>query len=283
MELISLKNVGFSYAYAEKPALRGITLDIEPGKLYGVIGPNGSGKSTLCSVIRGTIPHFHPGELSGDVLIYGRDTVDWDPAELSNRIGYVFQNPFTQISGIKDTVFEEIALGLENLGVEREELIDRVRAVIDQVGIDKLVDKDPNQLSGGQRQLVAFASIIAMDADFIVIDEPTSQLDPEASEAVFGIIESLKAGGKTIVLVEHKIDLLAEYADELIVMKRGEVLAHGPARDVLVSEELAVAEIPRPEVTELGLALERAGKPLSSIPITRAEARELVAARMQEA
>lgn len=283
MELISLTNVGFSYAYADKPALRDITLTLESGKLYGMIGPNGSGKSTLCSVIRGTIPHFHPGDLSGEVSIYGHDTRSWDPAELSNRIGYVFQNPFTQISGIKDTVFEEIALGLENLGVPQAELIERVSAVISEVGIEALIAKDPNELSGGQRQLVAFASIIAMDAEFIVIDEPTSQLDPETSEAVFGIIASLKNRGKTIVLVEHKIDLLAEYADELIVMKRGGVLAHGPARDVLVSSELAEAEIPRPEVTELGLALERAGKPLSSIPITRAEARELVAARIQEA
>lgn len=283
MELISLKDVGFAYAYADKPALRNINLKIEPGKLYGVIGPNGSGKSTLCSVIRGTIPHFHPGDLTGDVTIYGQNTNDWDPAELSNRIGYVFQNPFTQISGIKDTVFEEIALGLENLGVPRDELIERVRAVVEEVGIEKLIAKDPNQLSGGQRQLVAFASIIAMDADFIVIDEPTSQLDPEASAAVFAIIASLKERGKTIILVEHKIDLLAEYADDLIVMKRGELILQGPARDVLVSGELADAEIPRPEVTELGLALERADKPLSSIPITRAEARDLVAARMQEA
>src|SRR5699024_9980109 len=159
----------------------------------------------------------------------------------------------------------------------------KVSAVVDEVGLEAMIDKNPNELSGGQRQLVAFASIIAMDAGFIVIDEPTSQLDPETSEEVFEIIDSLKRRGKTIILVEHKVDLLAEYADDLIVMKQGRVIRSGPARDVLISDEFADAEIRRPEVTELGLALERAGKPLESIPITRSEAKELVSARLKEA
>lgn len=283
MELVSLHDVGFTYAYGDKPALKNISLTIEPGLLYGVVGLNASGKSTLCSVIRGIIPHFHHGELTGQVKLLGKDLLDWDPAELSKSIGYVFQNPFTQISGVKDTVFEEIALGLENLGVEREEMIDRVTAVVRELGLESLIKKNPNELSGGQRQKVAFASILAMDADFIVIDEPTSQLDPEASEAVFAIIRTLKERGKSIILVEHKIDLMAEYADRIIVMNAGSVVMEGPARDVLVSPELAAAGVPHPEVTELALALADAGKPLRSIPITRLEARELVAERIQEA
>ncbi|WP_427018275.1 energy-coupling factor ABC transporter ATP-binding protein [Pseudarthrobacter sp. P1] len=280
---MSLHNVGFTYAYGDKPALKNVSLSIKPGLLYGVVGLNASGKSTLCSVIRGIIPHFHHGDLTGQVKILGKDLLEWDPAELSKAIGYVFQNPFTQISGVKETVFEEIALGLENLGVEREEMIERVTAVVRELGIEALIRKNPNELSGGQRQKVAFASIIAMDADFIVIDEPTSQLDPDASEAVFAIIRKLKERGKSIILVEHKIDLMAEYADRLIVLKGAEVVLEGPTRDVLVSAELVDASVPRPEVTELGLALAQAGRPLRSIPITRAEARELVADRIQEA
>ncbi|MDQ0276478.1 energy-coupling factor transport system ATP-binding protein [Arthrobacter silviterrae] len=283
MELVSLRNVGFTYAYGDKPALNDVSLTIEPGLLYGVVGLNASGKSTLCSVVRGIIPHFHHGELTGEVKIKGRDLLEWDPAELSKSIGYVFQNPFTQISGVKDTVFEEIALGLENLGVDREEMIDRVTTVVRELGLEALIRKNPNELSGGQRQKVAFASIIAMDADFIIIDEPTSQLDPDASEAVFGIIRKLKERGKSIILVEHKIDLMAEYADRIIVMKAGRVVMEGPAREVLVSDELSQAGVPYPEVTELAFALANAGKPLRSVPITRAEARELVSARIKEA
>ncbi|WP_218063318.1 ABC transporter ATP-binding protein [Arthrobacter sp. SDTb3-6] len=280
---MSLRNVGFTYAYGDKPALTDISLTIEPGLLYGVVGLNASGKSTLCSVIRGIIPHFHHGELTGEVRIMGKDLLDWDPAELSKSIGYVFQNPFTQISGVKETVFEEIALGLENLGIEREEMIERVTVVVRELGLEALIRKNPNELSGGQRQKVAFASIIAMDADFIIIDEPTSQLDPDASEAVFGIIRQLKERGKSIILVEHKIDLMAEYADRIIVMKGGQVVMEGPARDVLVSDGLGDAGVPYPEVTELAFALARAGKPLSSVPITRAEAAQLVSDRIKEA
>lgn len=283
MELVTLRNVGFTYAYGDKPALNKINLSIEPGLLYGVVGLNASGKSTLCSVIRGIIPHFHHGELTGEVEIMGKDLLEWDPAELSKSIGYVFQNPFTQISGIKETVFEEIALGLENLGVEREEMIERVTAVVRELGLESLIRKNPNELSGGQRQKVAFASIIAMDADFIIIDEPTSQLDPDASEAVFAIIRKLKERGKSIILVEHKIDLMAEYADRIIVMKGGEVAMEGTARDVLSSYGLAEAGVPNPEVTEMAFALAKAGKALRSIPITRAEAKELVSDRIKEA
>jgi len=279
--LVSIKNVGFTYAYSEEPALTNVSLEILPGLLYGVVGLNASGKSTLCSLIRGLIPHFHDGELTGTVEILGKNLTDWDPAELSRQIGYVFQNPFTQISGVKDTVFEEIALGLENLGVPREEMISRVNEVVAQLGIEALIEKNPNELSGGQRQKVAFASIIAMDADFIVIDEPTSQLDPDASEAVFGIIRDLKKRGKSIILVEHKIDLMAEYADRIIVMKEGRIVMEGDVREVLTSPTLDDAQVPRPEVTELALALERAGRPLSSVPITRAEAQLLVRERME--
>lgn len=281
MVLVSIKNVGFTYAYADEPALTDVSLEIQPGLLYGVVGANASGKSTLCSLIRGLIPHFHDGDLTGTVEIMGKDLTDWDGADLSRKIGYVFQNPFTQISGIKDTVFEEIALGLENLGVPREEMISRVREVIAQLGIEELIEKNPNELSGGQRQKVAFASIIAMDADFIVIDEPTSQLDPEASEAVFGIIRDLKKRGKSIILVEHKIDLVAEYADRIIVMNEGTIVMEGDVRKVLTSLHLSTAGVPRPEVTDLALALAHEGRPLSATPITRAEARLLVSERME--
>ncbi len=280
MVLASLKNVSFSYAYSEKRALSDVTLDIVAGQLYGVVGLNASGKSTLCSLIRGIIPHFHEGELEGRVEILGTEVRDWVPAELSREIGYVFQNPFTQISGVRDTVFEEIALGLENLGLARESMIERVKAVLAQLDIESIASANPNELSGGQRQKVAFASIIAMDADFIVIDEPTSQLDPESTEDVFAIIDGLKQAGKSILLVEHKIDLLAKYADRIIVMNAGQVVQEGPTREILTTPALIDSGVPRPEVTQLAVDLADAGRALPRLPITRDEAHELISERM---
>ena len=268
MNIVELKNVSFSYTHQQERALDGVNLELAPGKLYGVVGRNAAGKSTLASLMRGLIPYFHSGDLDGEVLLWGRSLEEWSPAELSRRIGYVFQNPFTQISGVRETVFEEIAFGLENLGCTREEIVDRVLQVAERMDLLPLLEKDPNGLSGGQRQKVAFAAVIAMDADFIVIDEPTSQLDPESSEEVFRIIAQLKERGKTLVLVEHKVDLLAEYVDELIVMEAGRVTAAGPSREVFASQELVDADVPRPEVTQLAFALREAGVAVDPLPIT---------------
>jgi energy-coupling factor transport system ATP-binding protein len=279
--LVSLRDVRFTYAFTEQPALDGISLELQPGLLHGVVGMNASGKSTLCALIRGVIPHFHEGTLEGEVQVLGRDLLDWDPADLSQTIGCVFDNPFTQVSGIKDTVFEEIAIGLENLGMPREAMIERVQEVVEQFGLQALIRKNPNELSGGQRQKVAFASIIAMDNDFIVIDEPTSQLDPEASEEVFEVIGELRRLGKSVVLVEHKIDLLAEYADSIVVMKEGRVVMHGPTRDVFTSNSLLDANVPPPEVTALARRLEDAGKGLPFTPITRTEAYRAISQRLE--
>lgn len=277
-----MRDVTFTYLHAEEAALEGVNLTLEPGLVYGVVGRNASGKSTLCNVIRGIVPHFHDGELTGDVRVLGTSLSDWDPAVLSQQIGYVFQNPFTQISGIRDTVFEEIALGLENMGVDRDATIERVVGVVRELGIEGLIAKNPNELSGGQRQKVAFASILAMEADFLVIDEPTSQLDPESSEAIFAIIRRLKERGTSIVLVEHKIDLIAEYADRVIVMERGTVAAEGLAAEVLASPVLEAAGVAQPEVTRVAARLAAEGRALERTPITREDARQLIEARVQE-
>jgi len=201
MAFIELKDVSYKYPYTKNFALQNVTCSFERGKFYGIIGENGGGKTTLCNLIRGLIPHFYLGKLTGECLVEGKDIREWDTAELSSKIGYVFQNPFTQISGIKPTVFEEVAIGLENLGVPKEIMLDRVAKVCEQLDIGHLIKNNPNELSGGQRQRVAFASIIAMDTDTLVIDEPTSQLDPEGTESVFNIINQLKHSNKTIILV----------------------------------------------------------------------------------
>ncbi len=279
MAFIELKDVSYKYPYTKDYALRNVTCSFEKGRFYGIIGENGGGKTTLCNLIRGLIPHFYLGRLTGDVLVDGRDIREWDTAELSSRIGYVFQNPFTQISGIKPTVFEEVAIGLENLGVPKDRMLERVAEVCEQLDIGHLIKNNPNELSGGQRQRVAFASIIAMDTDTLVIDEPTSQLDPEGTESVFRIINTLKHSDKTIILVEHKIDLIAEFCDEVLVMENGTIAFSGPTREVLAKKELLDHNAAIPEAARFGHAMVEAGKPLAEIPVTLEEALRLVRER----
>ena len=232
MSIIELNNATYTYPASENASIKNLTLQFEEGKFYAIIGKNGSGKSTLCSMIRGFIPHFYKGHLDGTVNVYGKNINDYSMGELALNVGYIFQNPFNQITGIKDTVFEEIAYGLENFGVEKNEIIDRVNKVIDTVGIKHLKDSNPFSLSGGQQQKVALASIIVLEPNILVIDEPTSQLDPEGTEQVFNIINILKEKKKTIILVEHKVDMIVEYADEVIVLNDGMLLKQGNVDEV---------------------------------------------------
>ena len=238
MAYIELKDVTYTYPLVKEPALKNITASFEKGKFYGIIGENAGGKTTLCNLIRGLIPHFYKGKLKGEVTIDGQDLRELDIDILATQIGYIFQNPFTQISGVKKSVFEEIALGMENLGIPKQEIIERVFEIAKVLNIENLLQNNPNALSGGQRQKVAFASIIAMDSDTFVIDEPTSQLDPDGTAGIFEIIHTLKEQGKTIILVEHKIDLLAEYADEILVLQGGKLIKKGSTQEVLTDFSL---------------------------------------------
>ncbi len=282
MSLIELENVTYHYPFSKEPALRQISCTFEKGKFYGIVGENGGGKTSLCNLLRGLIPHFYRGKLEGRVTIDGTDVQDWDTGRLSARIGYVFQNPFTQISGIKATVFEEVAMGLENLGRPKKEMVDEVLRVCKLLDIENLMEKSPNALSGGQRQRVAFASILAMDADILVIDEPTSQLDPQGTQDVFEIIHTLRGTGKTILLVEHKVDLIAEYCDEVLVMQGGQIVRKGPTAQVLADKELPQLGALQPQVAMFGHAMADAGKPLEEIPITLEQALRLVRRRRGE-
>lgn len=276
MAAVELKNVSYAYPLAEEKALRNISVSFEAGRLYGIIGPNGSGKTTLCNLVRGLAPYFYRGELEGECRINGRLLKDIDFDELSVEVGFIFQNPFTQISGVKETVFEEIAMGLENLGVSREDMIRRTVQIIRDLGIEDIMDKNPNALSGGQKQRVAFASIIVMEPPIIVIDEPTSQLDPHGTDMIFEIIYKMKERGKTILLVEHKVDLLADYADEILVLNKGELVAHGPTREILTDDSLLNQGTAIPEVALLGRDLKLDGLNLPEIPITIQRAAEVL-------
>ncbi|WP_028778031.1 energy-coupling factor ABC transporter ATP-binding protein [Shimazuella kribbensis] len=276
MSMITIKNLSYQYPIVETDVLHDINISIEKGEFYAVIGSNGAGKTTFCNVIRGFIPHFYKGDLRGEILIEGKDIRDWELGDLSQKIGYVFQNPFTQISGVKETVFEEIAFGLENLGLEVEIIKEKVENVLKMLEIEYLQEKNPFELSGGQKQRVALASIIVMEPDILVIDEPTSQLDPQGTEEVFKIIELMKNKGKTIILVEHKMELIAEYADRIILMQDGKVVKQGLTKDILSDEDTLQYGSALPQYALFGIEMRNQNMDLGSIPLTEKQSISVV-------
>ena len=272
MKQIEMIDLSYRYPTSKEDVLRQVNINIEKGCVYALIGTNGSGKTTLCNVMRGFIPHFYNGDLRGKVLVEGKDIREWALGDLAQKIGFVFENPFTQISGVKDTVFEEVAFGLENLGVEVREIKQKVKHTLQLLGIEDLQDHNPQELSGGQKQRVAIASILAMEPDILVIDEPTSQLDPLGTEAVFKIIELMKKRGMTIILVEHKMELIAEYADYVFLMQDGRIVMQGDAATVFSDKRVLQFGVTLPQYALLGIEMNEKGMLLPRIPITEREA-----------
>ena len=189
MKHLIVENLKYCYPLAKDLALKGVSFEVDKGEFIGVIGSNGSGKSTLCQALVGLVPNFYKGAYGGKVIACGMEVAKSEVAEIATKVGLVFQNPFTQITGSKLTVYEEIAFGLENIGIERSEMKCRIEHALDLLGISKFKDKNPFDLSGGQMQRLAIAGIIAMEPDVIVLDEPTSQLDPQRSEEVFQAVK----------------------------------------------------------------------------------------------
>jgi len=276
MDTIEIRNLTYRYPTSKKDVLTDVSLTIKKGEFCSIIGPNGAGKSTLCSAIRGFVPHFYKGEISGDVWIDGTNVKDLSIGELSLKVGFVFQNPFTQISGVAETVFEELSFGLENLGVEQEEIRARVENVMKWTKTEALRDRNPFELSGGQQQRVALASIIVMEPDILVIDEPTSQLDPEGTEEIFEIIRMLKENGKTIVLVEHKMELIAEYSDHIVLIHDGRIVLEGHRDDILTDERVYAYDTALPQFAQLGLEMRKRDMQIERIPVTEHQAIEQI-------
>ena len=277
MGYFKIENVNYKYPLENKQVLKNINIEIKKGEFWAVIGKNGSGKTTFCNMLRRFVPDFYKGELTGKIMLEDKELKDYSQKELVQKIGFVFQNPFTQISGVKDTVFDEIAYGLENLGLYKEEIISRVEKILKLLEIEKLRDRNPYDLSGGQKQRVALASIIAMNPDILVIDEPTSQLDPKGTEDIFKIINLMANEGKTIILVEHKLELIAEYAQNILVLDEGEIILSGKAEEVLNNKILLEKEIGMTQYSILAYKLEKARKvELKEIPITKEKTVELL-------
>jgi len=239
MAFVTLHNVTYQYPLTQSPALQEINLKINEGEFLAVVGPNGAGKSTLCYALAGFVPHFFKGELTGEITVDGKKSSEATLDEWVMNVGLAFQNPFNQISGAKFTVFEELAFGLENIGIPREEMKVRVEEAMALTGIRELADRSPYSLSGGQQQRVALTSILVMKPKLLVLDEPTSQMDPIGTREVFSVVRKMAEEGMTVVMVEHKVEWIANFADRVMALKDGRMLLEGKPNEVLTSDMLA--------------------------------------------
>jgi energy-coupling factor transporter ATPase len=262
MAIIQIKNLSYTYPGSTKPSINDVSLNIEKGEFVLITGPSGCGKTTLCRCFNGLVPHFYQGELKGEVNVAGMNTSKHQTYEMAKHVGLVFQNPENQLFAL--SVEKDVAFGLENLGMPREEIRDKVNWALNLAGIYDLRERSPHEISGGQQQRVAIASVLAMQPEVIVLDEPTSFLDPLSAEKIFEVIYSLnKNQGITVVLVEHRLDLTAKYTDHLVVMDEGKICFEGNPREVLASDETRLIGVGIPKATLLYEMLQKEGLALS--------------------
>ncbi len=259
---MTLRLAAARYRYAGTPrdVLDRVDLEVAPGRVTGLVGANESGKSTVCLVASGLAPASIGGRLEGSVTMDGVETVTLAPHEHAQRCGVLFQNPTTQLSGTAVTVWEEVAFGPRNLGLDVPQIIERVEWALETLGIALLAPKDPVRLSGGQAQLIALASVLALRPAYLVLDEPTSQLDPQGTRLVGEALAGLAAEtGTGILIVEHKTELLAAMAHDVVVLDAGRVALSGPAGGVLADPRLADLGVEPPAAVRLLRAIEAAG------------------------
>lgn len=279
MSIIETENLTYTYPSGTKPSIRDVSIKIDKGEFVLITGPSGCGKTTLCRCFNGLIPHFYQGELKGEITVAGLRISEQPIYEMAKHVGLVFQNPENQLFAL--SVEKDVAFGLENLGVPREEMRKRVDWALNLTGICDLRERAPHELSGGQQQRVAIASVLAMQPEIIVLDEPTSFLDPLGAKKIFEVIYDLNRKlGITVVLVEHRLDLTARYANHIAVMDDGKIVLDGEPREILSSEQARLIGVGIPKPTRLYQILRKDGVSLSNtIPLSSDE----MAAMLREA
>ena len=217
---IEINNLYFKYNNSPDYILKGVDLTISKGEILALVGLSGGGKTTLLNIMCGIIPHIRKGEINGEVKLWGKEIKDLKIIDISKKVGIVFEDPDTQL--FLPTVEDEIAFGPENLMVERKEIGNRIEKVLKMVNMEDYRYENPNNLSGGQKQLIAIAAILAMEPDILLFDEALAQIDDDGKKRIKDIILNLKRGGKTIVLVEHHIDTL-DLADRVLELQNGKL------------------------------------------------------------
>jgi len=258
-----------------KPSVEDVSISIEKGDFVILTGPSGCGKTTLCRCFNGLIPHFYGGKLEGDITVAGFNVVERSIYELALHVGLVFQNPENQLFAL--SVEKDVAFGLENFGMPRDEMWERVNWALQMTDIEELRERAPHELSGGQQQRVAIACVLAMRPEVMVFDEPTSFLDPLGAQRIFEVINDLnKKLGITVILVEHRLDLASRYANHVIVMDEGKIVLDGEPRQVFTSEKARLIGVGIPKATRLYQILRENGVKLNKVPINSEEASQLL-------
>lgn len=249
-QALQVRNLSFRYKGAERKALNSVNFDAEKGEFLVIMGPSGAGKSTLISTLNGLIPHLIEGKLEGEVVVDGWNTKEHETRNFATRVGVVFQDFETQL--FSTNVELEVAFGPENLAIPPGEILRRVQESLRNVGLEGFEEREPATLSGGEKQRLAIASVLAMEPNLLCLDEPTSELDPMGKDDIFAIARRVKESESiTMIMVEHSIeDVLG--ADRIILLKGGEIMAMGPPKTILREVDLLWETGIRPiPVTEL--------------------------------
>lgn len=257
--IVRFNNVTYTYPGTEEPALREISLEIMQGEYVGIVGLNGAGKTTLGLCVNGVVPSMLSGTRTGEVVVGGLNVEDYPVREMAKIVGMVFDNPEFQMSQI--TCAEEVALGLENAGVDVLTMERSVSEALELVGLKGFEERTPLGLSGGQQQRLAIAAVLAMKPQLLIMDEPTSNLDPIGKQEVFGMATTLNQDyGMTVIVIEHEVEVLAKYADRIIAMDEGSVVANGSPAEIFGQVDLMEGLGLRvPEATALADILAKRG------------------------
>lgn len=267
MAIIEVKGLSYSYPESTVPTLINVNLKVEQCEFVLMSGPSGCGKTTFCRCLNGLIPASYGGTFEGTVTVDGLSTTEHPVYEISQRVGLVFQNPENEL--FCTSVEREVAFGLENLALPRNEIRFRVEEALSLVGISQLKEKSPEELSGGEQQKVAIAALLAMKPKVLVLDEPTANLDPMSANSILNILVRLhRESGVTIVLVEHRLEMSAPFADRCIIFEEGRIVLNGLPEEVLYSEKANSLGIGIPQVVKVAKSLSAEcgfeGRPLSS-------------------
>ena len=274
MSIIEFKNFSWKYESSPDWVLRDINLNVEPGEFLAITGPSGAGKSTLCQCLNGIIPHSYSGVIKGEVQVSGIRVRDSTVRQLCDHVGMMFQDPESQFIGM--SVEEEVVFGPENLNLARDEIDHRMKWALNVVGMEGMRSKAPYELSGGQKQRVAIASALVMLPRILVLDEPTSELDPIGKAEVFSVVSELaRDRNMTIIMVEHDTEEVAKYADRVILLEHGRITAGGKTEEFLGDvDRFEGTGVEPPQVTQFANFLRKGGYISGSLPVTLESARE---------
>lgn len=267
MRAISVEDLTYYYPRRKEPALLNVNLEIDTGEFVLITGPSGGGKSTLCRCFNALIPNFYGGRISGRVTVMGKDVAASSTSELSQHVGMVFQNPEDQITRM--SVEAEMAFGLENLGVERNEISRRIKEVAEILRISDLLKRPVETLSSGQQQKVAIGSVLVMRPQILVLDEPTSELDPKSAKDLIDLIARLNTElGMTVIIVEHRLNFILDKVDRVVIIKGGRVSMDGSPQEVLRSGEVGQLGVSLPRAVQLYHMLAEMGLRLQDVPLS---------------